>query len=79
MSGGKNIVAACTAAIASSLGAVSLLAIGRKRRHSTRVKKYNTRGRERYGKRKHFVTGTEITEVVKYVGMLLLGLGLGVS
>jgi len=30
MSGGKNIVAASTAAIASSLGAASLLAIGRK-------------------------------------------------
>jgi len=31
ISGGKNIVAAYTAASASSLGAVSLLAIGRKR------------------------------------------------
>ena len=39
MSVAKNIVAACTAAIASSLGAASLLAIGRKRRHSTWEKK----------------------------------------
>jgi len=39
MSRGKNIVAACTAAIAF-LGAASLLAIGRKRRQSTWVKKY---------------------------------------
>jgi len=41
MSGEKEIIVAdCTAAIASSLGAESLLAIGRKWNHSTWVKKY---------------------------------------
>ena len=63
VSGEKEItVAACTAAIASSLGAASLLAIGRKRRQW--VKMY-IRDREQYGECHTLLPELAATEVVK--------------
>jgi len=71
MSGEKEIiVAACTAAIASSLAAANLLAIGRKRRHSTWVKKY-IRGREQYGQYNTLLLELAATEVLKCVTKVL--------
>jgi len=64
----ETIVAACSAGIASSLGAASLLAVGRKWRHCTWVK--CTHGREQYGECNTLLLELAATEVVKCVQYL---------